>query len=104
MSINDLAAKLGDACYGFLALNFHPARIFLGDVGSIPLGFLAGALGFWGWRHDAWPIWFPALEPQIKATAAKLAYLASIYGFLMGGDAPKQLPAPDDSDKPDQKP
>src|SRR5436305_2305361 len=22
MSVNDLAAKLGDACYGFLALNF----------------------------------------------------------------------------------
>ncbi|CAG4885587.1 MraY family glycosyltransferase [Paraburkholderia gardini] len=46
---------------GFLVLNFKPARIFLGDVGSIPLGFLAGALGFWGWQHAAWPIWFPPL-------------------------------------------
>ena len=27
---------------GFLALNWHPARIFLGDVGSIPLGYLTG--------------------------------------------------------------
>src|SRR5258705_5027699 len=25
------------------------------------LGFLAGALGFWGWQHGVWPIWFPAL-------------------------------------------
>jgi hypothetical protein len=36
-------------------------RIFLGDVGSIPLGFLAGALGLVGWRNDAWPLWFPVL-------------------------------------------
>lgn len=29
-------------CLGFLAHNWHPAKIFLGDVGSIPLGFLSG--------------------------------------------------------------
>ncbi|CAM2187842.1 Glycosyltransferase family 4 protein [Burkholderia latens] len=49
------------AALGFLLLNFHPARLFLGDAGSIPLGFLAGALGYWGWRASIWPIWFPAL-------------------------------------------
>ncbi|MCC8401208.1 glycosyltransferase family 4 protein [Paraburkholderia sp. MMS20-SJTN17] len=49
------------AAAGFLLFNFHPARIFLGDAGSIPLGFLAGALGYWGWREGAWPVWFPAL-------------------------------------------
>ena len=31
------------AMAGFLVWNRHPARIFLGDVGSIPLGFLLGA-------------------------------------------------------------
>ena len=55
------AAAVAGAGLGFLVLNFNPARIFLGDMGSIPLGFLAGALGFWGWQHEAWPIWFPAL-------------------------------------------
>ena len=45
----------------FLLHNFHPARIFLGDVGSIPLGFLAAALGIVGWRDDLWPLWFPVL-------------------------------------------
>src|SRR4029453_19182366 len=39
----------------------HPARIFLGDVGSIPVGFLAGALGVIGWRDDLLPLWFPLL-------------------------------------------
>ncbi|MBI3445977.1 MAG: glycosyltransferase family 4 protein [Magnetospirillum sp.] len=29
---------------GFLVWNWHPARIFLGDAGSIPLGFLLGGL------------------------------------------------------------
>ncbi|MBU9262821.1 glycosyltransferase family 4 protein [Burkholderia multivorans] len=54
-------AAAAGAALGFLLLNFHPARLFLGDAGSIPLGFLAGALGYWGWRTHVWPIWFPAL-------------------------------------------
>ncbi|MBR8299985.1 glycosyltransferase family 4 protein [Burkholderia dolosa] len=54
-------AAVAGAALGFLLLNFHPARLFLGDAGSIPLGFLAGALGYWGWRTNAWPIWFPGL-------------------------------------------
>ena len=52
---------LSAASAAFLIHNLHPARIFLGDVGSIPLGFLAGALGIVGWRNDAWPLWFPVL-------------------------------------------
>lgn len=55
------SAVVAGAAAGFLLLNFHPARIFLGDAGSIPLGFLAGALGYWGWLRGAWPIWFPAM-------------------------------------------
>ena len=54
-----LAATVVGAAAAFLAFNFPPARVFLGDVGSIPLGFLAGALGIIGWRNDAWPLWFP---------------------------------------------
>jgi UDP-GlcNAc:undecaprenyl-phosphate GlcNAc-1-phosphate transferase len=49
------------AALAFLVYNFHPARIFLGDVGSIPLGFLAATLGAVGWRDDVWPLWFPVL-------------------------------------------
>lgn len=29
---------------GFLVWNWHPARVFLGDVGSVPFGYLAGGL------------------------------------------------------------
>jgi UDP-N-acetylmuramyl pentapeptide phosphotransferase/UDP-N-acetylglucosamine-1-phosphate transferase len=45
----------------FLLFNFHPARIFLGDSGSIPLGFLAAAMGLIGWMSGDWPLWLPLL-------------------------------------------
>jgi UDP-N-acetylmuramyl pentapeptide phosphotransferase/UDP-N-acetylglucosamine-1-phosphate transferase len=49
------------AAAGFLAFNFPPARVFMGDAGSVPLGFLAGALGWLGVARGLWPAWFPAL-------------------------------------------
>jgi UDP-N-acetylmuramyl pentapeptide phosphotransferase/UDP-N-acetylglucosamine-1-phosphate transferase len=33
---------LAGAAIGFLVWNWHPARIFLGDVGSVPLGYIVG--------------------------------------------------------------
>tara|TARA_B100000795_G_scaffold19075_1_gene12644 strand:+ start:922 stop:1971 length:1050 start_codon:yes stop_codon:yes gene_type:complete len=44
---------------GFLFFNFPPAKVFMGDVGSISLGFLSGAIGIIGWEKEIWPIWFP---------------------------------------------
>lgn len=38
------SASLAAAALGFLVWNWSPARIFLGDVGSIPLGYLLGWL------------------------------------------------------------
>jgi UDP-N-acetylmuramyl pentapeptide phosphotransferase/UDP-N-acetylglucosamine-1-phosphate transferase len=38
------ALVLAGAALGFLALNWHPAKIFLGDSGSVPLGLLLGWL------------------------------------------------------------
>ena len=52
---------IGAAALGFLYHNFHPARVFMGDAGSIPLGFLAAAFGVWGWKLGYWPFWFPVL-------------------------------------------
>jgi UDP-N-acetylmuramyl pentapeptide phosphotransferase/UDP-N-acetylglucosamine-1-phosphate transferase len=49
------------AAAGFLWFNFDPARIFMGDAGSIPLGFLAAALGLAGWQDGVWPLGFPVL-------------------------------------------
>lgn len=52
---------IGAAALGFLYHNFHPARVFMGDAGSIPLGFLAAAFGVWGWQQGCWPFWFPIM-------------------------------------------
>ena len=43
----------------FLPFNFPPARVFMGDAGSVPIGFLAAALSLAGWRDGDWPFWFP---------------------------------------------
>jgi len=45
----------------FLRFNFGKAKVFMGDAGSIPLGFLAGAIGLLGWHKYLWPLWFPAV-------------------------------------------
>ena len=36
------AWTISGAAIGFLFYNFHPARVFLGDAGSVPLGFVPG--------------------------------------------------------------
>jgi UDP-N-acetylmuramyl pentapeptide phosphotransferase/UDP-N-acetylglucosamine-1-phosphate transferase len=49
-----LVVALAAAALGFLPWNWHPARVFLGDAGSVPLGFATGWLllllasrGYW---------------------------------------------------------
>jgi len=56
-----VAASVAAASTAFLVFNFPPAKVFMGDAGSIPLGFLAAALGILGWRAGHWPLWFPVL-------------------------------------------
>ena len=61
---NDFAVlnfSIAAAAGAFLLHNFYPARIFLGDVGAIPLGFLAAALGILGWMDNLWSLWVPEL-------------------------------------------
>jgi UDP-N-acetylmuramyl pentapeptide phosphotransferase/UDP-N-acetylglucosamine-1-phosphate transferase len=70
-----LCAAISASSLAFLLFNFPPARIFMGDAGSIPLGFLAGSLGALGWYRDVWPAWFPLLvfSPFIVDATVTLA-------------------------------
>jgi UDP-GlcNAc:undecaprenyl-phosphate GlcNAc-1-phosphate transferase len=46
---------LAGALLGFLRFNFSPASIFLGDCGSLTLGFLLGCYGiFWAEKSTTW--------------------------------------------------
>lgn len=53
--------SIASAAAAFLVFNFHPARIFLGDVGAVPLGFLVAGCGLVGWLQRDWAWWFPVL-------------------------------------------
>ncbi len=55
-----LCFAIAAAAAGFLCFNLQ-GRIFMGDGGSVPLGFLAAALGIDGWMRGLWPIWFAPL-------------------------------------------
>ena len=52
---------LAAATVALLAVNVPPARTFMGDVGAVPMGFLAAAFGLAGWWMGTWPSWFPLL-------------------------------------------
>jgi UDP-GlcNAc:undecaprenyl-phosphate/decaprenyl-phosphate GlcNAc-1-phosphate transferase len=52
---------LAAAIVPFLAVNRPRAAMFLGDVGAVPLGFLAATFGAWGVFAGVWPAWFPLL-------------------------------------------
>ena len=48
MIISALTVALLGGCLGFLIYNFHPAKIYLGDSGSLFLGLMLGALAMIG--------------------------------------------------------
>ena len=70
-----LTAILAGGAAGFLIFNFPPAKVFMGDAGAIPLGFLAITLGIHGHLLGFWPWWFAVLVFSpfiIDATATLL--------------------------------
>jgi UDP-N-acetylmuramyl pentapeptide phosphotransferase/UDP-N-acetylglucosamine-1-phosphate transferase len=56
-----IAVFVAMAALGFLTHNFPPARIFMGDAGSITVGFLAGTLMILGVRDGIFEIWVPIM-------------------------------------------
>jgi UDP-N-acetylmuramyl pentapeptide phosphotransferase/UDP-N-acetylglucosamine-1-phosphate transferase len=68
-------AGIAAAALAFLRFNFPPARLFMGDAGSIPLGFMAATLGILGARQNLWPWLFPLLvfSPFIVDASVTLA-------------------------------
>lgn len=52
------ALIVAGAALGFLWWNWHPAKLFMGDVGSVPLGYLLGGLLL---ALAASGLWAPAL-------------------------------------------
>jgi len=59
--ITSVSLFIAAASVGFLFFNLPPAKIFMGDVGSVPLGFLAGTLSVMGVHDGLFDIWIPML-------------------------------------------
>jgi UDP-N-acetylmuramyl pentapeptide phosphotransferase/UDP-N-acetylglucosamine-1-phosphate transferase len=75
MQLAGLAGAIAASAFAFLLYNFHPARIFLGDCGSLPLGFLAAAIGLSGVERGHWSLVFVllAFAPFIADATLTLA-------------------------------
>ena len=58
-----LAAIVSGACFGFLRHNFYPARIFMGDSGTLLLGFILATVSIQGLLKTAATValFFPLL-------------------------------------------
>ncbi len=52
---------VASAALVFLAVNAPPARMFMGDIGAVPLGFVAAAWGIAGTLAGVYPGWLVAL-------------------------------------------
>lgn len=69
-----ILAALSGALLGFLTYNFHPARIFLGDSGSLPIGFLLATIAI---RSSSKAATLAAIVSPLLALGLPLAELAA---------------------------
>jgi UDP-N-acetylmuramyl pentapeptide phosphotransferase/UDP-N-acetylglucosamine-1-phosphate transferase len=75
LTLGTTATLIAAAAAGFLCYNWPPAKIFMGDVGSVPLGFLAGVLIVIGIQRGLFDVWAPllAFSPFVADASATLA-------------------------------
>lgn len=70
MGVSIMAAALAGGCLGFLVWNFHPAKVFMGDTGSLYLGGYVCALAF-------------ALDMPIMLILIGLIYIAEMFSVIL---------------------
>lgn len=64
------AAALAGSCLGFLLWNFHPAKVFMGDTGSLYLGGYICALLF-------------GMDMEILLVLIGLVYIAEMFSVIL---------------------
>jgi UDP-GlcNAc:undecaprenyl-phosphate GlcNAc-1-phosphate transferase len=70
------ASALGGACLGFLLYNFSPALIFMGDSGSMGIGYMFAVAGLWtvSKRSTALALLLPAVALGLPIADTFLAF------------------------------
>lgn len=64
------SASLAGGCLGFLVWNFHPAKVFMGDTGSLFLGGIVCAIAF-------------ALDMQVILLLLGIIYLVEMFSVML---------------------
>ncbi len=92
-----ITAVLIGACLGFLPLNFHPARLFMGDAGALLVGLLmaVSAISVTGTidpasisRSQAFPAYIPILLPLAILVMPLLDFGLAVIRRLRAGKSP----------------
>ena len=92
-----ISALLIGACLGFLPLNFHPAKLFMGDAGALLVGLLMAASAIsvtgsvdpatWGGR-TLLPAFIPILLPFAILVVPLLDFGLAVFRRLRAGKSP----------------
>jgi UDP-GlcNAc:undecaprenyl-phosphate GlcNAc-1-phosphate transferase len=77
-----LTATLSGALIGFLRFNFNPATIFLGDCGSLFVGFMLGSLALYGQKS---PTMVAVAIPVVSFGLPILETVISVIRRFMNG-------------------
>jgi UDP-GlcNAc:undecaprenyl-phosphate GlcNAc-1-phosphate transferase len=92
-----VSAALAGMCLGFLPANAHPARIFMGDSGSMPIGLLlaGGAIALTGQldpqllpQGSVLPALLPLLLPVAVLAIPFIDLLAAVWRRTRAGRSP----------------
>jgi UDP-GlcNAc:undecaprenyl-phosphate/decaprenyl-phosphate GlcNAc-1-phosphate transferase len=81
---------ISGALVGFLFYNFNPASIFMGDSGSLVLGYLLAALSLAGWGHAE-----PGIALLVPVVVLGLPLLDTFVAIVRRLRAGKAVFAPD---------
>lgn len=92
--VGALAAALLGACLGFLLYNFNPASIFMGDTGSLFLGFMLAALGI-KMRFPANVPWVTWMIPLLVLVVPLFDTTLVFFSRLRRGKNPLTTPGKD---------
>ena len=68
--VSVIAAALAGGCLGFLIWNFHPAKVFMGDTGSLYLGGFICAVAF-------------ALDMPVMLILIGLVYIIEMFSVIL---------------------
>ncbi|MDH3903355.1 MAG: glycosyltransferase family 4 protein [Xanthomonadales bacterium] len=74
-----VAVAVAAACAGFLPLNFPVAKLFMGDVSSVPLGFIFAAFAVYGEQTGSMNLFVTILIMSVFFIDATLTLLSRAF-------------------------